>query len=193
MHVNEDNCTENCHLGSNEFYNDVSAPLTCRCKMKFPIIKLTIYFAKCQFWRQISPERTWKCNLVFIHLFRFSLIAELYKNAHLGNWFKMFMTLLQCPWPLQTTTYWSILLKEDITMVIQPINHLEKRILLHKNDLTGTSFAFWLGNTYQCVPVKIVKIQSIVLLQWMHTEWHSVDPDQTAPLGAVWSGSTLFA
>ena len=27
----------------------------------------------------------------------------------------------------------------------------------------------------------------------MQTEWHSVDPDQTAPLGAVWSGSTLFA
>ena len=23
--------------------------------------------------------------------------------------------------------------------------------------------------------------------------WSSVDPDQTAPLGAVWSGSTLFA
>ena len=27
------------------------------------------------------------------------------------------------------------------------------------------------------------------------TDWmaNSVDPDQTAPLGAVWSGSTLFA
>ena len=24
-------------------------------------------------------------------------------------------------------------------------------------------------------------------------EWHSVDPDQTAPSGAVWSGSALFA
>ena len=141
------------------------------------------------------PWRTQKCNLFFIHLFRFTFNSELYKNAHLGNWFKMFMTLLQCPWPLQTTTYWSILLKEDITMVIQPINHLEKRILLHKNDSTGTACAFLLGNTCLCVQltVKIVRIRSIVLLQWMHTEWHRVDPDQTAPLGAVWSGSTLFA
>ena len=39
--------------------------------------------------------------------------------------------------------------------------------------------------------VNILKIQKLKRL----TKWHanSVDPDQTAPEGAVWSGSTLFA
>ena len=33
------------------------------------------------------------------------------------------------------------------------------------------------------------------MMQSNDADWmaNSVDPDQTAPLGAVWSGSTLFA
>ena len=42
------------------------------------------------------------------------------------------------------------------------------------------------------VTVNVLKFQTPKFLTKLHNA-NSIDPDQTAPEGAVWSGSTLFA
>ena len=45
-----------------------------------------------------------------------------------------------------------------------------------------------MSSVYVVSPIFLQAFQTYVCIQA-----NSVDPDQTAPLGAVWSGSTLFA